>query len=80
MENAEGEGERTTDEERAFLDETRAWYGSGEGRDIDAWYGSGDIDALITYRGNHPRACIMLRSTDGVPPFDGCSSTARTWN
>ena len=24
------------DEERAFLDGTRAWYGSGEGRDIDA--------------------------------------------
>ena len=36
MENAEGTGERMDDEERAFLDETRTWYGSGEGRDIDA--------------------------------------------
>jgi len=31
-----GKGERMDDEERAFLDETQAWYGSGEGRDIDA--------------------------------------------
>ncbi|KAK7241884.1 spectrin binding protein [Aureococcus anophagefferens] len=45
MENDEGKGERMDDEERVFLDEMRAWYGSGEGRDLDAtillphWHG-----------------------------------------
>ena len=31
---------------------------------------------LLFFYTRKPHACIMLRATDGVPPFDGCSSTA----